>query len=76
MYLVARVCVRACVRVRTYRKLTHSDVLADIFHGSVGRLRVADLDTAGRGVTNTTKTLVQGSYFILHLCGSDLIGQI
>ena len=54
------VCVGVCVCVVCVcRKVTHSHVLADIFHGSVGRLRVADLDTAGRGVTNSTKTLVQ-----------------
>ena len=53
------VCVCVCVCVCCGRKVTHSDVLADVFHGSVRRLRVADLDTAGRGVTNTTKTLVQ-----------------
>ena len=67
------VCVCVCVCVL---KVTHSDVLADVFHGSVGRLRVADLDTAGRKVMNTNKTLVQRSYFIMNLCGSDLIGQI
>ena len=70
------VCVCVCECVCGYSKMTHSDVLADVFHGSVGRLRVADLDTAGRRVTKTTKTLVQRSYFIMNLSGSDLIGQI
>ena len=68
------VCVRVCVCVCVCRKVTHSDILADVFHGGVGRLRVAYLDTASRGVANTTKTLVQRSYFIFHLCGNDLIG--
>ena len=48
-----------CVCVCVCRRVTHSDILADVFHGGVGRLRVANLDTASRRVTNTTKTLVQ-----------------
>ena len=40
----ACVCVCVCLCECVYRKVTHSDVLADVFHGSVGRLRVADLN--------------------------------
>ena len=53
------VCACVCVCVHVRRKVTHADVLVHVFHGSAGRLRVTNLYTAGRGVTNTTKTLVQ-----------------
>ena len=59
VFTIMQMCECVCVCVCVYRKVTHSDVLVDVFHGVVGRLRVANLYIAGRGVTNTTKSLVQ-----------------
>ena len=59
MFVCVCVCMCVCVYKRIQKGVTLSDILADDFHGGVGRLRVANLDTAGRGAMNRTKTLLQ-----------------